>query len=122
MYSHRQIISVLVFYLDLFYLKGAVTPQEQPPVVVTYRQLRERGFKGTKYDAELMIAQGFTLDATPTDRAADSIAPFLGNDVTILGMHRISGRIIRPFLISGIRPDTKLVSRISGKAGYRISG
>jgi hypothetical protein len=43
-----------------------------------------------------------------------------------LGMHRISGRIIRPFLISGIRPDTKLVSRISGqisgKAGYRISG
>jgi hypothetical protein len=33
---------------------------------------------------------------------------------------------IRPdipaFLISGIRPDTKLVSRISSKAGYRISG
>jgi hypothetical protein len=33
---------------------------------------------------------------------------------------------IRSILISGIRPDTKLVSRISGqisgKAGYRISG
>jgi hypothetical protein len=34
-----------------------------------------------------------------------------------LGMHRISGRIIRPFLISGIRPDTGLPCRISGKAG-----
>jgi hypothetical protein len=41
---------------------------------------------------------------------------------SIVGMHRISGRIIRPFLISCIRPDTKLVSRISGKALYRISG
>jgi hypothetical protein len=39
-----------------------------------------------------------------------------------VGMHRISGRIIRPFLISGIRPDTRLSCRISGKAGYRISG
>jgi hypothetical protein len=46
-------------------------------------------------------------------------------------MHRISGRLdIRPdnpaFFLSGILPDTKLVSRISGrisgKAGYRISG
>ena len=49
-----------------------MTPQEQP--AVTYRQLRERGFKGTKYDAELMIAQGFTLSAAPQD----SLAPFLG--------------------------------------------
>jgi hypothetical protein len=37
-------------------------------------------------------------------------------------MHRISGRIIRPFLISSIRPDTRLPCRISSKAGYRISG
>jgi hypothetical protein len=42
-------------------------------------------------------------------------------------MHRISGwPDIRPdnpaFLISSIRPDTKLVNRISGKAGHRISG
>jgi hypothetical protein len=41
---------------------------------VTYRQLRERGFKGTKYDAELMIAHGFTLAATHQN----TIAPFLG--------------------------------------------
>jgi len=51
---------------------GSVTPQEPP--VVTYRQLRERGFKGTKYDAELMIAQGFTLAET----MQPSLAPFLG--------------------------------------------
>jgi hypothetical protein len=29
-------------------------------------------------------------------------------------MHRISGRIIPPFFISGIRPDTRLPCRISG--------
>jgi hypothetical protein len=47
-----------------------------------------------------------------------------GTGSSYLGMHRISGRIIRPFLISGtrIRPDTRLPCRISGKAGYRISG
>lgn len=39
-------------------LSGTVTPQEN---TVTYKQLKERGFKGTKYDAELMIAQGITL-------------------------------------------------------------
>jgi hypothetical protein len=40
------------------------------------------------------------------------------------GMHRISCRIIRPFLVfgTGIRPDTGFYGRISGKAGYRISG
>lgn len=54
-------------------LSGSMTPPEPPPV--TYRQLRERGFKGTKYDAELMIAQGFTLDPA----AQDSVAPFLGS-------------------------------------------
>jgi hypothetical protein len=42
--------------------------------------------------------------------------------VPVTRMHRISVRIIRPFLISGIRPDTRLACRISGKAGYRISG
>jgi hypothetical protein len=36
-------------------------------------------------------------------------------------MHRISGRPDNPAFFD-IRPDTKLVSRISGKAGYRISG
>jgi hypothetical protein len=44
---------------------------------VTYRQLRERGFKGTKYDAELMIAQGFTLAAAATHQQ-HTVAPFLG--------------------------------------------
>jgi hypothetical protein len=43
---------------------------------VTYRQLRERGFKGTKYDAELMIAQGFTLAAATHQQ--HTVAPFLG--------------------------------------------
>lgn len=28
---------------------------------ITYKQLKERGFKGTKYDAQLMIDQGITL-------------------------------------------------------------
>ena len=42
---------------------------------MTYRQLRERGFKGTKYDAELMIAQGFTLAAATHQH---TVAPFLG--------------------------------------------
>ena len=36
---------------------GSSTPPEHP---VTYKELRQRGFKGTKYDAEMMIAQGFT--------------------------------------------------------------
>jgi len=36
---------------------GSSTPPEQP---LTYKELRQRGFKGTKYDAEMMIAQGFT--------------------------------------------------------------
>merc|ERR1712142_1243996 len=36
---------------------GTSTPAEAP---VTYKELRQRGFRGTKYDAELMIAQGFT--------------------------------------------------------------
>ncbi len=53
---------------------GSVTPQEPP--AVTYRQLRERGFKGTKYDAELMIAQGFTLAAATHQQ--HTVAPFLG--------------------------------------------
>ncbi len=44
---------------------------------MTYRQLRERGFKGTKYDAELMIAQGFTLAAATTHQQ-HTVAPFLG--------------------------------------------
>ncbi len=43
---------------------------------MTYRQLRERGFKGTKYDAELMIAQGFTLAAATHQQ--HTVAPFLG--------------------------------------------
>ena len=36
---------------------GSSTPPENP---LTYKELRQRGFKGTKYDAEMMIAQGFT--------------------------------------------------------------
>jgi hypothetical protein len=43
-----------------------------------------------------------------------------------LGMHRISGRIIRPFLRSGIRPDTGFDGQISGRildtSNSRISG
>ncbi len=63
--------------MRIFLLSGSSTPQEPP--TITYRQLRERGFKGTKYDAELMIAQGFTLAAT----AEDNIAPFLGRSCKI---------------------------------------
>jgi hypothetical protein len=41
-------------------------------------------------------------------------------------MHRISGRIIRPFLRSGIRPGTGFDGRISGQipdtSNSRISG
>jgi len=48
-------------------LSGTVTPLEGA-VPVTYKQLKERGFKGTKYDAELMIAQGITLDSTIKDQ------------------------------------------------------
>ena len=33
---------------------GSSTPPEHP---LTYKEMRQRGFKGTKYDAEMMIAQ-----------------------------------------------------------------
>jgi hypothetical protein len=57
---------------------------------VTYRQLRERGFKGTKYDAELMIAQGFTLAATTHQH---TVAPFLGTSNQFLTVFWIFTRI-----------------------------
>jgi len=45
---------------------GNSTPSDPP---LTYKEMRQRGFKGTKYDAEMMIAQGWTGDtmasATP---------------------------------------------------------
>jgi hypothetical protein len=52
---------------------------------VTYRQLRERGFKGTKYDAELMIAQGFTLAAATHQH---TVAPFLGTGKLRVGQSK----------------------------------
>jgi len=51
---------------------------------ITYKQLKERGFKGTKYDAELMIAQGITLqdnksnDISIHDNNAQHSRSFLG--------------------------------------------
>ena len=52
---------------------------------VTYKQLKERGFKGTKYDAELMIAQGITLQDVSGDVTLGDVQdsdqqsrPFLG--------------------------------------------
>ena len=56
----------------LIYCAGTVTPQETP----TYKRMKERGFKGTKYDAEMMIAQGYTLDKDAANLGAQ---PFLGN-------------------------------------------
>ena len=46
---------------------GSSTPQEHP---LTYKEMRQRGFKGTKYDAEMMIAQGFTGADTSNKGAA----------------------------------------------------
>ena len=55
---------------------GSSTPSEPP---LTYREMRQRGFKGTKYDAEMMIAQGWNGDteasATPSPQPGLS---FLG--------------------------------------------
>ena len=42
---------------------GSSTPSETP-LTITYKEMRQRGFKGTKYDAEMMIAQGWTGDGT----------------------------------------------------------
>jgi histone-lysine N-methyltransferase SUV420H len=53
---------------------GSSTPSEPP--TLTYKELRQRGFRGTKYDAELMIAQGYL--GTDTEHAAASQLPFLG--------------------------------------------
>jgi len=53
---------------------GTVTP---PEPAVTYKQLKERGFKGTKYDAEMMIAQGITLQDNSNIQIINS-QPFLG--------------------------------------------
>jgi len=59
---------------------------------VTYKQLKERGFKGTKYDAELMIAQGITLQDFNDDVALGAggvqdsnqhSRPFLGLSPTV---------------------------------------
>jgi hypothetical protein len=60
----------------------------------------------------------FHLKITGTYHTLRHCPKYIG----MLEMHQISGRIIRPFLISCIRPDTKLPCRISGKAGYRMSG
>jgi hypothetical protein len=53
-----------------------------------------------------------------TTKKASTLNLLSGTNNSKLGMHRISGRISRPFLISGIRP----AGYLSGKAGYRISG
>lgn len=57
---------------------------------VTYKQLKERGFKGTKYDAELMIAQGITLQDVSGDVTLGDVQdsdqqsrPFLGLSPTV---------------------------------------
>ena len=67
----------MVWSIDLWanltcvYCVGTVSPPES---AVTYKQLKERGFRGTKYDAELMIAQGFTLQ----QNHQINTQPFLG--------------------------------------------
>ena len=60
-------------------LPNNVLGRETPPgTTVTYKQLKERGFKGTKYDAEIMIAQGITLQDNSNIPVQNS-QPFLGN-------------------------------------------
>lgn len=55
---------------------GTSTPSEAP---VTYKELRQRGFRGTKYDAELMIAQGFTgSDSNSSSPSQNPALSFLG--------------------------------------------
>ena len=39
------------------------SPSPQAVAPVTYRELRQRGYRGTKYDAELLLAQGYTAAA-----------------------------------------------------------
>ena len=66
---------------------GSSTPPEHPlSTPLTYKELRSRGFKGTKYDAEMMIAQGYTGTETSTKSAA---APhpelsFLGTEIILI--------------------------------------
>ena len=50
---------------------GTSTPPEHP---LTYKELRQRGFKGTKYDAEMMIAQGFTGDTNRSRNTGNNSA------------------------------------------------
>jgi len=54
---------------------GTSTPSEAP---LTYKELRQRGFRGTKYDAELMIAQGFTGSASNSSASQNPGLSFLG--------------------------------------------
>jgi len=55
---------------------GTSTPSEAP---VTYKELRQRGFRGTKYDAELMIAQGYTgNDSSSSSPSQNPALSFLG--------------------------------------------
>jgi len=50
---------------------GSSTPPEHPlSTPLTYKELRQRGFKGTKYDAEMMIAQGYTGSETSSKSSA----------------------------------------------------
>jgi len=54
---------------------GTSTPSEAP---ITYKELRQRGFRGTKYDAELMIAQGFTGSEITNPPSQNPALSFLG--------------------------------------------
>ena len=54
---------------------GSSTPPEHP---LTYKELKQRGFKGTKYDAEMMIAQGYSGTEAKLSKTSPPELSFLG--------------------------------------------
>jgi len=80
---------------------GSSTPSEVP---LTYKEMRQRGFKGTKYDAELMIAQGWTADTTA------SVTPSPHPGLSFLGEAACRDSPPGPQLSSpavGLQPDRR---------------
>ena len=69
---------------------GASTPRSEAVVAglpTTYKEMRQRGFRGTKYDAELLLAGGF-LPGQPAPHSSPAQSPatsFLGQAGCLAG-------------------------------------